>query len=120
MPGCSDDWFAEHMLPEGAHNHALDWTVMFLNRDEKSLDEDWPRYFEEGEGAGAALQVRARGYCDEAGLGCFFEQQLLSCPWQSFFFISYFLFPSARLGLRCREVGIVDFCQQCRGKELRW
>lgn len=43
VPGTSDDWFAEHMLPEGAHNHALDWTVMFLNRDKQSLDEDWPR-----------------------------------------------------------------------------
>lgn len=30
------------MLPEGAHNHTLDWTVMFLNRGRKSLDEDWP------------------------------------------------------------------------------
>ncbi|CAN0444908.1 unnamed protein product, partial [Hapterophycus canaliculatus] len=40
VPGVSDDWFAEHMLPEGAHNHALDWTVMFLNRDKTPLDED--------------------------------------------------------------------------------
>lgn len=42
MPGVSDDWFAEHMLPEGAHNHSLDWTVMFLNRDKVAVDEDWP------------------------------------------------------------------------------
>lgn len=44
VPGVSDDWFAEHMLPEGAHNHALDWTVMFLNRDKSGLDEDWPPF----------------------------------------------------------------------------
>ncbi|KAG5182589.1 docking domain of Afi1 for Arf3 in vesicle trafficking-domain-containing protein [Tribonema minus] len=32
VPGYRDDWFAEYMLPEGAHNHSLDWTVMFLNK----------------------------------------------------------------------------------------
>lgn len=53
VPGCSDDWFAEHMLPEGAHNHALDWTVMFLNRDKTALDEDWPSRFDERAGARA-------------------------------------------------------------------
>lgn len=42
VPGVSDDWFAEHMLPEGAHNHALDWTLFFLNRDKAAIDEDWP------------------------------------------------------------------------------
>ena len=41
------------MLPEGAHNHALDWTVMFLNRDKTALDEDWPTRFEEKAGARA-------------------------------------------------------------------
>ncbi|CAM9680931.1 unnamed protein product, partial [Ectocarpus sp. 8 AP-2014] len=54
VPGVSDDWFAEHMLPEGAHNHALDWTVMFLNRDKTALDEDWPAYFDCDEPAGSA------------------------------------------------------------------
>lgn len=47
VPGVEDDWFAEHMLPEGAHNHALDWTVMFLNRGRTALDEEWPKSFEE-------------------------------------------------------------------------
>ena len=43
------------MLPEGAHNHALDWTVMFLNRDNTALDEDWPCRFNERAGASAGL-----------------------------------------------------------------
>lgn len=47
VPGVEDDWFAEHMLPEGAHNHPLDWTVMFLNRDKPALDEGWPKSFDE-------------------------------------------------------------------------
>lgn len=47
VPGVEDDWFAEHMLPEGAHNHALDWTVMFLNRGRTALDQEWPKSFEE-------------------------------------------------------------------------
>ncbi|CAM9659828.1 unnamed protein product, partial [Chrysoparadoxa australica] len=38
VPGYSDDWFAEYMLPEGAHNHSLDWTVMFLNKGKPMLD----------------------------------------------------------------------------------
>ncbi|CAM9854250.1 unnamed protein product, partial [Discosporangium mesarthrocarpum] len=42
VAGYSDDWFAEYMLPEGAHNHSLDWTVMFLNRGTRALDENWP------------------------------------------------------------------------------
>lgn len=42
VPGCSDDWFAEHMLPEGAHNRSHDWTVIFLRRDRRALDEGWP------------------------------------------------------------------------------
>lgn len=48
VPGVSNDWFAEHMLPEGAHNHTMDWTVMFLNRDKPALDEDWPPQFDGG------------------------------------------------------------------------
>ena len=31
VPGFEDGYFAEKMLPEGAHNHAEDWTVYFLN-----------------------------------------------------------------------------------------
>lgn len=67
VPGCSDDWFAEHMLPEGAHNHALDWTVMFLNRDQKSLDEDWPKRFgeenEDGDEAGTRVALEKVRFC---------------------------------------------------------
>ena len=29
---CPNDWFAEHMLPEGVHNRASDETIMFLER----------------------------------------------------------------------------------------
>ena len=59
VPGVSDDWFAEHMLPEGAHNHALDWTVMFLNRDKVGLDEDWPPFQDGGGKAdGATSKVK--------------------------------------------------------------
>lgn len=39
IPGYKPDWFAEHMLPEGAHNREQDWTYMILNRDEKQVDE---------------------------------------------------------------------------------
>lgn len=39
VPGYTDDWFAEYMLPEGAHNHSLDWTVMFLNKGKAGIDE---------------------------------------------------------------------------------
>lgn len=39
IPGYKPDWFAEHMLPEGAHNREQDWTYMLLNRNEKQLDE---------------------------------------------------------------------------------
>ncbi len=33
IPGYEDGYFAEKMLPEGAHNHSEDWTVFFLNTD---------------------------------------------------------------------------------------
>ena len=33
VPGYEPSFFAENMLPEGAHNHKEDWTVFFLNRD---------------------------------------------------------------------------------------
>jgi hypothetical protein len=39
IPGYKPDWFAEHMLPEGAHNREQDWTYMILNRNEKQVDE---------------------------------------------------------------------------------
>ena len=34
-----DDWFAEHMLPEGAHGRASDFTVFFLRRSAPGLQE---------------------------------------------------------------------------------
>lgn len=61
VPGVSDDWFAEHMLPEGAHNHALDWTVMFLNRDKIGLDEDWPVQIDGGGGDSDRGTSKVRG-----------------------------------------------------------
>ena len=33
LADCPNDWFAEHMLPEGVHNRASDETIMFLARD---------------------------------------------------------------------------------------
>eukprot|EP00904_Undaria_pinnatifida_P005219 jgi/Undpi1/1827/HiC_scaffold_12.g05214.m1 len=51
------------MLPEGAHNHALDWTVMFLNRDNTALDEDWPSRFNERAGASAGLIEEEAARC---------------------------------------------------------
>ena len=32
VPGCSDDWLAEQMLPEGVHNRDIDTTYIILNR----------------------------------------------------------------------------------------
>lgn len=37
--GYNNDWFAEYMLPEGAHNRDKDWTYIFLNREQRQLDE---------------------------------------------------------------------------------
>ena len=39
VDGYQNDWFAELMLPEGAHNRERDWTYIFLNRDQPQLDE---------------------------------------------------------------------------------
>lgn len=39
IPGYKNDWFAELMLPEGAHNRDSDWTYIFLNRDQQQMDE---------------------------------------------------------------------------------
>jgi hypothetical protein len=39
VEGYANDYFAEYMLPEGAHNREQDWTVMFLNRGKPRLDE---------------------------------------------------------------------------------
>eukprot|EP01031_Cornospumella_fuschlensis_P031351 gene31351-37889_t len=39
IPGYKADWFAEHMLPEGAHNRTTDYTYIFLNRQGSILDE---------------------------------------------------------------------------------
>ena len=35
-----EDWLAEHMLPEGAHNRDVDYTYIFLNRNGKLMDEE--------------------------------------------------------------------------------
>lgn len=35
-----EDWLAEHMLPEGAHNRDVDYTYIFLNRSGKLMDEE--------------------------------------------------------------------------------
>ena len=39
VDGYKNDWFAELMLPEGAHNRERDWTYIFLNRNKTQLDE---------------------------------------------------------------------------------
>jgi hypothetical protein len=39
IPGYNDDWFAELMLPEGAHNRSVDYTYIFLNRDAPHIDQ---------------------------------------------------------------------------------
>ncbi len=76
VPGISNDWFAEHMLPEGAHNHTMDWTVMFLNRDKPGLDEDWPPQFDSGgnePSTPATVREERRGEGrrgEELGRGC--------------------------------------------------
>lgn len=53
VDGYANDYFAEYMLPEGAHNREQDWTVLFLNRGKPRIDEvrvcvcDWlhePRF----------------------------------------------------------------------------
>lgn len=38
--GVSEDWLAENMLPEGAHNRVEDSTYIILNRDKPRLDEE--------------------------------------------------------------------------------
>lgn len=40
IPGYKVDWFAEFMLPEGAHNRDLDYNYIFLNRDSPHIDQD--------------------------------------------------------------------------------
>ena len=39
VPGYKADWFAENMLPEGAHNRTQDWTYIFLNHTKSQVDE---------------------------------------------------------------------------------
>lgn len=41
VPDYKADWFAEHMLPEGAHNRDIDYTYIFLNRDAEHIDADF-------------------------------------------------------------------------------
>jgi hypothetical protein len=38
IEGYKPDWFAEHMLPEGAHNRDTDYTYILLNRDGYHMD----------------------------------------------------------------------------------
>ena len=40
VSGYKSDWFAEYMLPEGAHNRESDWTYILLNRDQRQADEN--------------------------------------------------------------------------------
>ena len=35
----TSDYFANNMLPEGAHNRSHDWTYMLLHRQHPQLDE---------------------------------------------------------------------------------
>lgn len=39
VPNYKADWFAENMLPEGAHNREVDCTYMLLNREGTQIDE---------------------------------------------------------------------------------
>lgn len=39
VEGHEPDWFAEKMLPEGAHNREMDYTVFFLNPKSLTPDE---------------------------------------------------------------------------------
>ena len=39
VPNYKADWFAENMLPEGAHNREKDFTYMFLHREGNQIDE---------------------------------------------------------------------------------
>lgn len=41
IPSYKADWFAEFMLPEGAHNRDSDYTYIFLNRDANSIDHEF-------------------------------------------------------------------------------
>lgn len=41
IPGYRKDWFADYMLPEGAHNRDLDYTYIFLNRNSFQIDEEY-------------------------------------------------------------------------------
>jgi hypothetical protein len=39
IPDYKVDWFAEFMLPEGAHNRDFDFTYIFLNRESPHVDQ---------------------------------------------------------------------------------
>eukprot|EP00601_Ochromonadales_sp_CCMP2298_P016521 CAMPEP_0173222990 /NCGR_PEP_ID=MMETSP1142-20121109/3547_1 /TAXON_ID=483371 /ORGANISM="non described non described, Strain CCMP2298" /LENGTH=432 /DNA_ID=CAMNT_0014151121 /DNA_START=52 /DNA_END=1347 /DNA_ORIENTATION=+ len=41
IPDYKVDWFAEFMLPEGAHNRDVDYTYIFLNRDAPHVDQQF-------------------------------------------------------------------------------
>ena len=41
IPHVKEDWLADSMLPEGAHNRDEDVTYIFLNRNQRRLDEDY-------------------------------------------------------------------------------
>jgi hypothetical protein len=45
IDGYSDDWFAENMLPEGAHNRDADLTYLLLNRASPIILDDDKQYY---------------------------------------------------------------------------
>eukprot|EP01033_Poteriospumella_lacustris_P011525 gene11525-8209_t len=64
VPNYKPDWFAEHMLPEGAHNRVLDYTYVFLNRTGSHVDTyNWIK--PESEFSAASLLTSSAGDKDE-------------------------------------------------------
>lgn len=64
VPNYKPDWFAEHMLPEGAHNRVLDYTYVFLNRTGSHVDTyNWIK--PESEFSAASLLASSVGDKDE-------------------------------------------------------
>jgi len=50
IPDYKADWFAEFMLPEGAHNRDLDFNYIFLNRDSPHVDQHlWSKFEKYGQ-----------------------------------------------------------------------
>ena len=65
IAGYKEDWFAEHMLPEGAHNREQDWTYIILNRGERHIDE----------------VSRLKEVCFEKTDSVYYMTELLDCSW---------------------------------------